>query len=270
MWLLFSLLSLSPAAPCCSPLLLTLLPLSLSFSSLFLSFSLFLFLFSPPFEKPQNPTERDPLHQGLIVERAKLRAREQEVDLTSKLGRAQAVSAAAPKSAQGGWHCSVCDCVLKDSKAWLDHINGKYHNAALGMSMRVERSSKDEVREKLDALAREREAAREKKRERKALLKAGVAVAGEGGEGDDADGNGGGAGSSLSKSAAAAAGSFDPEDAFARRVAEREAAEAAEMEAKRAALAAARKKNSKKEEEEEDEDEDAAAMAAAMGFKSFG
>ena len=43
------------------------------------------------------------------------------------------------------------------NKAWLDHINGKYHNAALGMSMRVEKSSKDEVKEKLEALAREKE-----------------------------------------------------------------------------------------------------------------
>lgn len=202
------------------------------------------------------------MHQGLIVERAKLRAREQEVDLTSKLGRQQAVSAAAPKSAQGGWHCNVCDCVLKDSKAWLDHINGKYHNAALGMSMRVEKSSKDEVKEKLEALAREQEAARAKKREKKMLLKAGVAAGGE--EGDDGD-NENGAGPS-SRSAAA---TIDPEDAFSRRIAEREAAEAAEREARRAALAATKKKNSKKEEEEE-EDEDAAAMAAAMGFKSFG
>ena len=215
---------------------------------------------SPKKTTTKMNTERDPLHQGLIVERAKLRAREQEVDLTSRLGRAQAVSAAAHKSAQGGWYCSVCDCVLKDSKAWLDHINGKYHNAALGMSMRVEKSSKDEVKEKLEALAREKEAARAKKREEK-MLKAGVA----GENGDDDGDNGGGR-------ACSAAATFDPEDAFARRIAEREAAEAAEKEAKRAALAAAKKKkNSKKEEEEEEEeDEDAAAMAAAMGFKSFG
>ena len=167
----FAVLSLSPAAVrACSPLLILALCTHLSLFLSLLSFSPL-----PPFKNPKTLLERDPLHQGLIVERAKLRAREQEVDLTSKLGRAQAVSAAAPKSAQGGWLCSVCDCVLKDSKAWLDHINGKYHNAALGMSMRVEQSSKDEVREKLDALAREREAARAKKRERKALLKAGVA-----------------------------------------------------------------------------------------------
>ena len=224
------------------------------------------FLFLSPLQTPKpktKTTERDPLHQGLIVERAKLKARQQEVDLTAKLGRTQAVSAAAHKSSQGGWYCSVCDCVLKDSKAWLDHINGRYHNAALGMSMRVEKSSKDEVKEKLEALAREKEAVRAKKREKKMVLKAG------GGEGDDDDewraNSNGAAGPSRSSPASI---EIDPEDAFARRIAEREAAEAAEREAKRTALAATKKKNLGNAEEEEDEE--AAAMAAAMGFKSFG
>jgi hypothetical protein len=29
----------------------------------------------------------------------------------------------------------VCDCTLKDSVAWLDHINGKKHNRALGYAV---------------------------------------------------------------------------------------------------------------------------------------
>ena len=40
----------------------------------------------------------------------------------------------------------MCDCILRDSASYLDHINGKYHNRALGMSMRVERSTADDVR----------------------------------------------------------------------------------------------------------------------------
>ena len=47
---------------------------------------------------------------------------------------------------QAGYYCSVCDCILRDSMSYLDHINGKYHNRALGMNMRVERSTADQAR----------------------------------------------------------------------------------------------------------------------------
>lgn len=46
---------------------------------------------------------------------------------------------------QAGYYCSVCECVLRDSQSYLDHINGKYHNRALGMNMVVERSTADQV-----------------------------------------------------------------------------------------------------------------------------
>ncbi|KDD76339.1 hypothetical protein H632_c262p1 [Helicosporidium sp. ATCC 50920] len=90
--------------------------------------------------------ERDPLHQGLIVERANLRARDYQIDLASNLHKSQMVSVTGGLSQQGGYYCKVCDCVLKDSMSYLDHINGKYHNRALGMSMRVEQSTADQVR----------------------------------------------------------------------------------------------------------------------------
>ena len=38
-----------------------------------------------------------------------------------------------------GYWCDVCQCLLKDSMAYLDHINGKKHQRALGYSMRTER-----------------------------------------------------------------------------------------------------------------------------------
>lgn len=41
---------------------------------------------------------------------------------------------------------------MRDSQSYLDHINGKYHNRALGMSMVVEKSTADDVRKKFDEL----------------------------------------------------------------------------------------------------------------------
>jgi len=100
--------------------------------------------------RPDFAVERDPLHQGIIVERAKLRPREYQVDLASNLKKSQVQSAPMGLSQQGGYYCEVCDCVLKDSLAYLDHINGKYHNRALGMSMEVERSTAEQVRKRLE------------------------------------------------------------------------------------------------------------------------
>jgi hypothetical protein len=55
---------------------------------------------------------------------------------------------------EAGFYCETCDCTLKDSLAWLDHINGTYHNRALGMSMEVERSTVDQVKKRLEAMKR--------------------------------------------------------------------------------------------------------------------
>lgn len=52
---------------------------------------------------------------------------------------------AAPMRLQAGYYCSVCDCILRDSQSYLDHLNGKWHNRALGMSMRVEKSTAEQV-----------------------------------------------------------------------------------------------------------------------------
>jgi U4/U6.U5 tri-snRNP component SNU23 len=99
--------------------------------------------------KRQKRLERDPLHQGLIAVRSNLKARDRELDLEARLGKTQMVVAGAAPSQQAGYYCSVCDCTLRDSQSYLDHINGKYHNRALGMSMRAERSTAEQVRQRL-------------------------------------------------------------------------------------------------------------------------
>eukprot|EP00979_Chaetoceros_neogracilis_P017731 scaffold10267_cov270-Chaetoceros_neogracile.AAC.29 len=105
--------------------------------------------------------------------RSYLKARRGKVDLESKVGKTEIINPDAvaavdsnvsitdgvSKSVNGvGWHCKVCDCFLKDSLTYLDHINGKKHQRALGFSMRIAKSTTSEVISKLDELAKEQEA----------------------------------------------------------------------------------------------------------------
>lgn len=118
--------------------------------------------FTPAIEGAAGPEKSD---------RAFLKARRQKVEIDSKVGSTEIVSAeAATKTSTGdisngvtktgvGWHCKVCDCFLKDSHTYLDHINGRKHQRNLGYSMRVERSTKEQVQERLNQLCKEREKA---------------------------------------------------------------------------------------------------------------
>lgn len=95
--------------------------------------------------------------KGPPVQRKPLKHRDYEVDLESRLGKTQVVTPIAPLSQQAGYFCSVCECVVKDSANYLDHINGKKHQRALGMSMRVERASLEQVQQRFDNLKKRKD-----------------------------------------------------------------------------------------------------------------
>jgi len=135
-----------------------------------------------------------PAQQGAIgpegSNRAYLKARKAKVaDIDAKVGSSEIISAelaaktrlssadvagaagAVSKEGNGvvktgvGWHCRVCDCFLKDSHTYLDHINGRKHQRALGFSMRVERSTKDQLAAKLAQLSEQKQRQLESKKD---------------------------------------------------------------------------------------------------------
>ncbi|KAK9766103.1 U4/U6.U5 snRNP associated protein, variant 2 [Basidiobolus ranarum] len=61
-----------------------------------------------------------------------LQAREDKVNFDSGVGKIKVVQAVAGvASKQPGFYCEVCDCVVKDSANYLDHINGRKRNIYL-------------------------------------------------------------------------------------------------------------------------------------------
>eukprot|EP01138_Halocafeteria_seosinensis_P003414 gb/GECG01003490.1/.p1 GENE.gb/GECG01003490.1/~~gb/GECG01003490.1/.p1 ORF type:complete len:229 (+),score=50.05 gb/GECG01003490.1/:1-687(+) len=81
--------------------------------------------------------------------RAFLQERSWAPDLSKNLGKSKVISD--PDQTQA-FQSKVTGAVLRDSLAYLDHINGKRYNRQLGYSMRVERKSASDVRQKLAEL----------------------------------------------------------------------------------------------------------------------
>lgn len=100
---------------------------------------------------------KDPCIPLPASQRTYLKQRKVDLELDKNLGKAQVVTQHTIKPMQGGYWCSVCECLLKDSSTYLEHVNGRRHNRNLGMNMKVEKVGVDRVKEKLKSMRKEPE-----------------------------------------------------------------------------------------------------------------
>jgi len=100
---------------------------------------------------------KDPVIPLPSSQRTYLKQRSIALELEKNLGQSRVVTAHTIKPMQGGFWCSVCECLIKDSSSYLEHVNGRRHNRNLGMNMKVEKIGVDRVREKLKAMRKEPE-----------------------------------------------------------------------------------------------------------------
>ena len=101
--------------------------------------------------------------------RAWLQPREKTYGFEQQAGHTQVLMNAEIQKKATGWYCDVCECLLRDSASYLDHVNGKKHQRKLGYSMRTQRVGVEQVRDRLATVTEERRRAEDEARRRRGL-----------------------------------------------------------------------------------------------------
>ncbi|KAF9537910.1 zinc finger, matrin-type 2 [Mortierella hygrophila] len=82
--------------------------------------------------------------------------------LESAIGKSQVVQGG-PNGRAPGFFCQLCECVLKDSIAYMDHRNGKEHLKKMGVDRKAVRENLTDVVAKMESLKRKSEAPKKDK-----------------------------------------------------------------------------------------------------------
>ena len=86
-------------------------------------------------------------------------SRTARLDVSNNIGKTTLVPAGAATGKRGrgaGFYCSDCDLTFKDNLQFVEHLNSRQHQIAIGQSGEVKRATLEEVRERLEWLAQKR------------------------------------------------------------------------------------------------------------------
>ncbi|CAE6504542.1 unnamed protein product [Rhizoctonia solani] len=85
-----------------------------------------------------------------------MKQREKNLELDKNLNKTMIVQNAGGRGpGQPGFYCDLCERTLKDTSAYLDHLNSRQHLRRMGQTTQIARSTLDQVRARI-ALLREK------------------------------------------------------------------------------------------------------------------
>ncbi|PWN35478.1 uncharacterized protein FA14DRAFT_145338 [Meira miltonrushii] len=96
------------------------------------------------------PIQRSRKREEIAKPTQDLQARKDDLQITKNQGKTLMVENEPGKRKGPGFYCDLCNRTFKDSIAYLDHVNGRLHLRKLGQTTQVERSTLEEVRERLE------------------------------------------------------------------------------------------------------------------------
>lgn len=91
-------------------------------------------------------------------------SRASRLDVAANVGKTLLVPAGAAIGKRGrgaGFYCENCDLTFKDNIQWVEHLNSPQHLLATGQSGEVKRATLEEVKDRLQWLARKRDEQKE-------------------------------------------------------------------------------------------------------------
>lgn len=93
-----------------------------------------------------TPQEKEIETKAKIIEEKKLASDKRDLIDFSQVNKVKVVDS----TENSGFYCAACNITLKDSSSYLDHVNSRAHGRNLGLEMRVERATFEQVYSRIE------------------------------------------------------------------------------------------------------------------------